>query len=164
MLCQWLLYSFITSYFTVKPPWPLFLNGWNCGLHMNAHISWNACMIQYLFYWFEGLIFLVFASRIAYKRQKNRNVRRKGVIKSATSQTKPELYTGVTYRVVCLVVYVWVGDGRLWVLIRQVKAKVFYERLPPLPPCSNWMTTGKVVPMVSLLKNGLCGVQVCTYL
>jgi hypothetical protein len=28
--CQWLLYSFITTHFTVKPPWPLFVNGWNC--------------------------------------------------------------------------------------------------------------------------------------
>jgi hypothetical protein len=44
-------------------------------------------------------------------------------------------------------------------LIRQVKAKVLYERIPPLPPCSNWMTIGRAVPMVSVLKNGLCGVS-----
>ena len=44
-------------------------------------------------------------------------------------------------------------------LIRQVKVKVFYERLSPSPPCRNWMTTGRAVPMVSLFKNGLCGVR-----
>jgi len=45
-----------------------------------------------------------------------------------------------------------------------MKAKVLYERLAPLPSCINWMTIGRVVPMGSVLKNGLCGVQVCTYL
>ena len=44
-------------------------------------------------------------------------------------------------------------------LIRQMKAKVLYERLPPMPSCSNWMTTGRAVPMLSVLKNGLCGVR-----